>query len=208
METVVRETVVRDLPETHVIRYMESVVSNAHEMHRLAAADPTFVATITLLTVVYIPRADFIPLFIRFVAKALLLRLVRFGEYYGGVFNIGLDNLDGSGRLDPGLAMRLVFAQIFCQQRHARLYIELIPTAKLRYLRRSLGYFTGYDVCLHGLLSDRSVVDFVQDRHMGKLVAFFMGRHQRLSQRQGGEISPVIGLNLDLGEKIAEVYWW
>jgi hypothetical protein len=159
------ETAVRKPNETRYIRYIEVVVRNVHEMHRLAAADPTFLATITLLTVVYTPEPDFIPLLISFIAKALLLYRVRFGVSYGLTDSDGILILSLMGDGDPGLAMRLVFGQIVCQPRQSRLYIELRQDNNLRYLGRALGYFTPRDVLEHGLLSDRSVVDFVQDRH-------------------------------------------
>jgi hypothetical protein len=161
------ETAVRKPNETRYtyIRYIEVVVRNVHEMHRLAAAGPTFLATITLLTVVYTPQPDFKPLFMNFVAKAPRLALVRFGRY---IFSSGLcifDPAPGGDDQNIDRAMRLFFGQIVCQPRHARLYIDLLPDQNLRYFGRALGYFTPHDVCVHGLLSDRSVVDFVQDRH-------------------------------------------
>jgi hypothetical protein len=154
-------------------KQMEAVVSNIQQMHALAAAGPVFLATITMLTVVFIPEADFTTLLISFLARALLVRVVRLGRYA----SCGSFLLEGL----PKLTMRLELAQIVLRPRQLRLYIDFFPDCTLRYTGRSLGYFTGRDVLANGLTSDREVVDFVQDRYI-KVLAFLMARHERLGE--------------------------
>jgi hypothetical protein len=172
----------------------EYVVRSLLDMRALVQ-DSTLLAIITLLTVVYAPLEDFAPLLVSVVAQAPLLRLVRFGTYYGVNF--------GRGDNHQSLAMRVFLGRLVLQQgRHVRLYVELRPSSNLRYLRRELGCFTARHVLVHALMEDRSVVDFVQDRY--QVLAFIMGSHRRLSQRQGGEVSPVFELDQDIYRMIAE----